>query len=126
MSRSKRSVGNCVFNYPITRLPIYQFPSVSISSVARPDGSQFFQLLAVQRTATPELARYQHDLGVVLHGFHAHVSLAEVASVGDHAVVSHEDGIVIGNEWLEGLAEFPGSGSCIGRQRHCTQRDYDL
>ena len=65
--------------------------------------------------------RDQRDLGEVLDGFHVHVGVEQVNAVGHHAMVRHEDGIVVGNQRRERLGQFRRAGSFVVGQRHRAQ-----
>jgi len=87
---------------------------------------EFVDLIGSQGTLATELLHDQGDLGEVLDGFHVHVGRHEIAAVGDHAVIGHENGVVIGDERLECLGEFGGSRRCVMSQRDGAEREQDF
>src|SRR3954447_26941661 len=68
--------------------------SVAVLHVLGPDLEEFFQFAAAQGAGGAELARGHHNLGVVLHGFHSHISAADIFTIGNNAMVRHEDSVM--------------------------------
>src|SRR5438309_1637198 len=95
------------------RRVVSEIPLVAVGDrfcVLRADFEKFFQFVAAQGAGRPKLARSQDDFGVMLYGFHSHISAAEIFTIGDHAVVGHQDGVMERNEGAERVAEFHGAG----------------
>jgi len=87
---------------------------------------EFADLFGGQGTLAAELLDDERDFSEVLDGLHIHVSLHEVAAVGDDAVVGHEDGIVAWNEGLEGFGELGGAGGCVMGEGNFAEREQDF
>ena len=57
----------------------------------------------------------------MLDGLHAEKGGEEIRAAGHHAVIGHEDGVVVGNVGLEGGGQLAGAGRAVARQRHLSQ-----
>ncbi len=101
-----------------------EFGFVVLDALA--DFVELGDLLLCQRTLAAELFDDQCDLGEVLNGFHVHVGRHQVAAVGDHAVVGHEDGVVIGDIGLQRLGKFGGSRSGVMGKGNGTEREQNF
>jgi len=67
---------------------------------------QFLQIFALQRLLPSEQMSDESDLGKMLDGLHLHVSVMKRIGVSNHAMVGHEDGIVLGDQGFKRIGKF--------------------
>src|SRR6266550_1722956 len=71
-----------------------------------------------QRPLPSEQMRHERDLRKMLDCFHLHVSMIQVAAVCNHAMVRHQNRIVLWNQGFQRVCELRGAWRAVLRQRN--------
>ena len=61
---------------------------------------QLLDLVFLEGLLPSEQVRDQGNLSEVLDRFHLHISMFEGVGVGNHTMVGHKNGVIVGNEGL--------------------------
>ncbi len=86
-------------------------------------GEQFFHITARKQALFTEKLGDEGDARVMLDDVHAMEGGDEIGAEGDHAVIGHEDRVVIRNEWFERPGKFGCAGQSKRREWNSTKGD---
>ena len=87
---------------------------------------EFFQFFAAQRLLASKQMCDQSNLGKVLNRLHLHVCVMEVGPVRDYAVIRHQQGVILRDQWRQGVGELGCARRAVLGQRYRTQPNYHL
>ena len=91
--------------------------------VALAHSEQFFHIAPRKQALFTEKLGDEGNARVMLDDVHAVKRGNQIRAIGDHAVIGHQDRIMIRNEWFERPGKFCGAGQSERRKRNASKCD---
>ena len=87
---------------------------------------QLLHFFFAERLGLAEHVSYERDLGEVLHRFHLHERALKRRTISHHAMVRHQDRVMMGNQRFERVRQLRSARRPIARQRNRSEPNHHL